>query len=511
MDSKTFERQDLPTTPTIMMESSTHLHHSDSLHSSPWQIHIIGDAYMDLFCFLQDALPKPGGDARLVQPIQQFVGGSAVNTATHLQAYLKRAALEHHTAELSENGCCWNDQTIPSVCLHTAINETDAYGQAMRQHAQEQGFQLMNCYEPTNDKESSLATGHCVCIVTQGDRSFLTHQGCMGTFSAQDVNQLWFSPNVSSMMHVSSNSTPQQPHQPHQHPIPYTHIHIAGYYNMEGFHNGSLQQTLESILGQRQDQSMETTVSLVTQYDATETWDAGIREVFSWLDFLIVNELEATQLVQRHALSSSKDSTTTSTPLVEEIHVLQQQQSSSKEDGSDSTNNTSTEKWVDLWKRGFAEWNMNTTGSSSSSPSFSTVVVVTMGPQGAVALAEGRIVAQVSPAVTVERVVDPTGAGDAFAAGFVQGLWHWRRRKQIQKQQNGDREARLFADLSSSEGNDDETTKSTKRNSCQWPVEAILEGLHWGCAMGTSAVTIAGASVPASMESIHQLYNQQKQ
>lgn len=496
-----------------MMESSfsssNNIHQvspPDPSHSSPWQIHIIGDAYMDLFCFLENnALPKPGGDARLVQPIQQFVGGSAVNTATHLQAYLRRAAMSD-TSELSD-GCCWNDQTIPSVCLHTAINETDAYGQAMRQHAQEHGFQLINCYEPTNDKESLLATGHCVCIVTQGDRSFLTHQGCMGTFSAQDVNRQWFSP-VSSMMHVSSINL-----QPQQHPNPYTHIHIAGYYNMEGFHNGSLQRTLESILGQRQSHSMETTVSLVTQYDATETWDAGISEFFSLLDFLIVNELEATQLVQTHALSSSKDSSTTSSTLVEEIHVLQQHQQSSKEDGdNDDADNTSTEKWVDLWKRGFAEWNMDATGSSSPS-SFSTVVVVTMGAHGAVALAEGSIVAQVSPAAKVEQVVDPTGAGDAFAAGFVQGLWHWRRRK-AGKQQNDDdddRDVNLFADLPRSGDDDDETTKSTTKSNHQWPAEAILEGLHWGCAMGTSAVTIAGASVPASMESIHQLYNQQKQ
>ena len=50
-------------------------------------VSIIGDAFADLFCFLGDsALPKPGGDARLTQPIRTVAGGSGLNTATHLSS-----------------------------------------------------------------------------------------------------------------------------------------------------------------------------------------------------------------------------------------------------------------------------------------------------------------------------------------------------------------------------------------------------------------------------------------
>jgi len=49
------------------------------------------------------------------------------------------------------------------------------------------------------------------------------------------------------------------------------------------------------------------------------------------------------------------------------------------------------------------------------------VVVIKLGAQGALALdANGQVTR--SPAVHVERIVDPVGAGDAFAAGFLSGL-----------------------------------------------------------------------------------------
>ena len=46
-------------------------------------------------------------------------------------------------------------------------------------------------------------------------------------------------------------------------------------------------------------------------------------------------------------------------------------------------------------------------------------LVVTRGPEGAIAVANGECVAV--PAATVEKIVDTTGAGDLFAAGFIAG------------------------------------------------------------------------------------------
>jgi sugar/nucleoside kinase (ribokinase family) len=54
--------------------------------------------------------------------------------------------------------------------------------------------------------------------------------------------------------------------------------------------------------------------------------------------------------------------------------------------------------------------------SAKSTP----IVVVTMSERGAIVLADGRRAAV--PAEPVEEVVDTTGAGDQFAAGFLAGL-----------------------------------------------------------------------------------------
>jgi 2-dehydro-3-deoxygluconokinase len=49
-----------------------------------------------------------------------------------------------------------------------------------------------------------------------------------------------------------------------------------------------------------------------------------------------------------------------------------------------------------------------------------STVVVKLGAEGALALTNGTVVH--SPATRLERIVDPVGAGDAFAAGFLAGL-----------------------------------------------------------------------------------------
>ncbi len=48
------------------------------------------------------------------------------------------------------------------------------------------------------------------------------------------------------------------------------------------------------------------------------------------------------------------------------------------------------------------------------------VVVVKLGAEGALALANDTLIR--APATKLERIVDPVGAGDAFAAGFLAGL-----------------------------------------------------------------------------------------
>jgi sugar/nucleoside kinase (ribokinase family) len=113
---------------------------------------------------------------------------------------------------------------------------------------------------------------------------------------------------------------------------------------------------------------------------------------------------------------------------------------------------------------------------------------VTRGANGAVAFRAGKPVATLHPAIAVP-VIDPTGAGDSFTAGFLHGIWSWRRR-------NGTR----IRDEDDGGGN----------ANGPWPPDAIKQGLLWGCAVGTSAVTIRGASVPSRLEDILDLYEKQR-
>jgi 2-dehydro-3-deoxygluconokinase len=48
------------------------------------------------------------------------------------------------------------------------------------------------------------------------------------------------------------------------------------------------------------------------------------------------------------------------------------------------------------------------------------MVVVKLGADGALALTDGQLTH--SPAMKLERIIDPVGAGDAFAAGLLTGL-----------------------------------------------------------------------------------------
>jgi len=100
-----------------------------------------------------------------------------------------------------------------------------------------------------------------------------------------------------------------------------------------------------------------------------------------------------------------------------------------------------------------------------------TYIIVTRGAQGAVVLQRGHVLAAQSAATV--QVVDPTGAGDAFAAGFVYGLWKSRLKP-----------------IAQSDGD--------------WPKEAIEQGLYWGCIVASCSVLTRGASVPSAPEQIRE-------
>lgn len=369
--------------------------HNDDDNDKTLTFHIVGDAYVDFFCFLDGEWPENGGDSRLDQPVKSYAGGSSTNTATHLKSCLK-----HFVKKLPP----------PQVHLHTVLNPQDHYGQLLLEHARQHEFPIINCRK---EDDTSSSTGHCIAIVSGGERSFMTHQGCVGEFSADDVD-----------MNMIAN-TPT-----------HVHLHVAGFFNIPGFWNDKLKHKLESIRESRKQGSLgdkNTTISLVTQHDAGRGWDGGIDDIIPLLDFAIMNHLEAKNIVLRG----------------QRVH------GQSVLDSDDEIQN-----WATYFN--FVSPTCN--------------IIVTRGKQGAVVLRGGKVIAD--QAAIIVKPVDPTGAGDSFTAGFLHGIWSWKLK-----------------------GDANDYTS-------EWPIEAIEEGLRWGCAMGSSAIMIRGASVPAKPEDVLKFHEQ---
>lgn len=226
--------------------------------TKPVSFHVVGDAFVDLFSFLDGDWPEKGGDAQLSQPIQTCAGGSSTNTATHLNG------LNRH----------FSDDQMTELVLHTTLNPNDSYGDILLEHASDHGFPLINC----KDKDDSSATGHCVAIVAGQERSFMTYRGCVDNFRADHLN----------LEKIIGG------------PESHLHVHIAGFFNLSGFQNGQILEQIKKIRESRKSYAnVETVFSLVPQHDATKLWDGGIDELCTCLDFLIMNDLEAIHIMQQ--------------------------------------------------------------------------------------------------------------------------------------------------------------------------------------------------------------------
>ena len=368
---------------------------------SPVTFHIVGDAYVDFFCFLDGDMPENGGDSRLDQPVKLYAGGSSINTATHLKALTKHFFCKQQQQE----------DAPPKVILQTVLNPQDQYGKMLLQHAKTHDFPLVNCRQ---EEDQSLWTGHCIAIVSGGERSFMTHQGLVERFRASDLD-------IQEMIKTQTN----------------VHVHVAGYFNLIGYHNGNLRDELIRLRQGRSDCGHATTVSLVTQHDASQQWDGGLDQVIPYLDFLIMNELEADRIWKRGRRQQNQSTTPSKDP-------------------------------VQDWLSFFSPMNPK------------ACVIVTLGPEGAVAFSNGKILATLRPAIHV-KAIDPTGAGDSFTAGFLHGLWSWKH------------------------------DNNNSDNSEGWPAPAVAQGLLWGCAVGTAAVTIRGASNPSAPKDITDLLVKQQE
>lgn len=194
------------------------------------------------------------------------------------------------------------------------------------------------------------------------------------------------------------------------------HLHIAGFFNIPGFWDGEIATRLKLMKDYNKKTGKNMTISLVPQQDATDVWDGGLNDVLKYVDFLILNETEAKCIA---GCGSESNETICNDKIAKHFH--------------------------------------------KSSPN--THVIVTRGPRGAVVFHAQDIVLEQSTPREIENPADPTGAGDAFAAGFIYGF------------------------LTNGDAADD----------------ALKWGLKWGCTMGTCNVMVRGASTPCEKQTIESM------
>jgi sugar/nucleoside kinase (ribokinase family) len=352
-------------------------------------ISIVGDAFADVYCYLDDNTPEVriGGDARLTQPMTTVAGGSGVNTSTHLQSLINNFGIDGGSYQVN---------------LQTVINENDQYGAILASHSKQHGFNLLNrrvsdfpSYffgtQESMQQDVGKSTGHCAVIVARGERSFMTHLGCIEDFKGSHI------------IDESINGS-----------YDLQHLHVTGYYNIVCFWDGDLKQKLAEI----KQRNKQITVSLVPQHDATEKWDGGLMDVLEYVDFLILSEVEAKGIAKYH----------------------------------DSVGQSLFEYAAKFFR--------------DNCPN--VYVVMTLGSDGCCLLHNG-VITQFG---TIKKhAVDPTGAGDAFAAGFVFGLMKYM--------------------------SEEESTRSITS-------DALKMSLSWGCATGSNCVMVRGASVPSEKGTIYQ-------
>ena len=246
----------------------------------------------------------------------------------------------------------------------------------------------------------------------------MTHLGCMEDYQASHILS-----NLKDLdgRRRSSTATVHQ------------HVHIAGYYNITGFWHCKLQSKLKEMHEMnRKSNNDRMTVSLVPQHDATNMWDGGLIDLLHYVDFLILSEVEAKHITKYKGDYHDDD------------------------EHSDFLNH-------------IAEF--------SSFKNSQTYIIVTLGSKGSVAFWEGELIYE-QRTLPIDNPIDPTGAGDAFAGGFLHGYLSY---------------------ISGSKG--------VIEGDCAQQKVAIEQGMRWGCAVGTSCISVQGASVPSTKESIGHILN----
>uniref|UniRef100_A0A0G4GRG1 Carbohydrate kinase PfkB domain-containing protein n=1 Tax=Chromera velia CCMP2878 TaxID=1169474 RepID=A0A0G4GRG1_9ALVE len=207
-------------------------------------------------------------------------GGSATNTTVHL-ASLAASPLPCELSEEWEVAVAERAKSLKlGVNMHGAFG-ADGFGQSVRKRLAEVGLSDGVCeVGPSSSSSSSTSTkdedfevfgpaytdagtGVCLCLGHEGDRGFISYYGSTSVWKEKDVNV----PKLSQA----------------------NHVHVTGLYNM-----ATLLPQFAELLGQIRDQSPPErglTISLDTAFDSSEDW-AHITEILPLVDFFMPNEVE---------------------------------------------------------------------------------------------------------------------------------------------------------------------------------------------------------------------------
>lgn len=494
-------------------------------------------------------LKLDGTDTALTQPITIMAGGSTLNTATYLQ-YLQSITSASTTCTTSSSSS--SSSSISSsldITVHTVFNSNDYYGSILMQHSKANQITLKNGVSDTCNTGSldisedpsvtttsqtqsppkkhlkHLSTPHCMVMISSSsfhpsngntdnststttmssERTFLTHRGC--ATNNMFINELF--PTSSSSLPLNNgghtNGHRSSVIQP-------KHYHIAGYYCTPEFWKTNTDTETSALLSfvrniftepiilsnengsSRSNHSLTSTntvpkinrspiiLSLVTQYDATQQWDiTNLIAILPYMHICIMNELEAQQIYSSNCHDNMERNTNQSIDDVDSVLL----------------------EMISF----FTEFNA------------STIYVITQGVKGAIAFRNNKIIAQVCGTVNVtsilaasvgcnhyddsddnsrrnDFIIDPTGAGDAFCAGFFHSLWQ---------------------SIQCTTVHTDIVMCNSKSDSFYLPSNlywsnavAIQDALLFGCTVGTCSVLQRGGStVPTSDPKLVQFVHDQ--
>jgi len=274
-------------------------------------IAVVGDVFIDVVAKVQ-RMPVWDADTAAAS-VDVLPGGSALNQARNLHGL-----------------------GVP-VRFFGALG-LDSFAQMLKLHVEGQGFSLEHV-----KIFPSLPSSVCIVLAGPSDRAFVSCYSTTDAFSTEDLE------DRSEALAGCS------------------HLHIGGYFNLKGLQN---QSCLALV---RRCRALGMTVSLNTQYDASEAWagtDGHLGKLLPLVDLLFVNGTEAERVAAAIC------------------------QSQAGRLGAE-----------DALCRAFPE----------------LTLVVTRGSEGAEVRRHDMPIVQV-PTMPVDEVVDATGAGDAFLAGFL-SVW----------------------------------------------------------------------------------------